>query len=205
MKKILSIMLCSATIAASAQISVSARANLLFRTDKPTWENLSNTIGDAYQDRGKNSAGYNVGLSTKINLPVTSLFLMPEIYYTTFKSEFTTPGNTTLEAKSNRVDVPVLLGFNVLGETASAFIGPVASYNLSSENQFNDFRENAVNNFTVGYQFGAQAQISKVILNARYEGAFTEDQREFFNSTTSETIRYDSRPSMFIIGLGYRF
>lgn len=198
-------MLCSATVAVSAQISVSARANLLFRTDKPTWENISNTVSDAYQSEGKNSAGYNFGLSTKINLPVTSLFLMPEIYYSTFKTEFTTPGNTTLEAKSNRVDVPVLLGLNLLGETASVFVGPVASYNLASEQQFDDFRENALNQFTVGYQFGAQVQLSKLILNARYEGAFSEDQREFISNNTGQTIRYDSRPSLFILGLGYRF
>ena len=203
--KILSIALLGATVFASAQVKLSGRANLLFKTDKPTWENISNTATGAYNDSGKNNAGFNFGLSAKVNLPL-SLFLMPEIYYTTLKSEFTEPiSNTTLEVKSNRVDVPVLLGYNVLGDTFGVFAGPVASYNLSTDNQFNDFKENAKNDFTVGYQFGAQVQLQKFIINGRYEGAFTNDQRDFVNNNTNQTIRYDSRPSMLILGLGYQF
>ncbi|MCW4451461.1 PorT family protein [Kaistella sp. BT6-1-3] len=203
--KILSIALLGATVFASAQVKLSGRANLLFKTDKPTWENISNTTTGAYNESGKNNAGFNFGLSAKVNLPL-SLFLMPEIYYTTLKSEFTEPiSKTTLEVKSNRVDVPVLLGYNVLGDTFGVFAGPVASYNLSTDNQFNDFKENAKNEFTVGYQFGAQVQLQKFIINGRYEGAFTDDQRDFINNNTNQTIRYDSRPSMLILGLGYQF
>ena len=203
--KILSIALLGATVFASAQVKLSGRANLLFKTDKPTWENISNTTTGAYNESGKNNAGFNFGLSAKVNLPL-SLFLMPEIYYTTLKSEFTEPiSNTTLEVKSNRVDVPVLLGYNVLGDTFGVFAGPVASYNLSTDNQFNDFKENATKDFTLGYQFGAQVQIQKLIINGRYEGAFTKDQRDFINNNTNETIRYDSRPSLFMVGLGYQF
>ena len=202
--KILSIALLGATVFASAQVKLSGRANLLFKTDKPTWENISNTATGVYNESGKNNAGFNFGLSAKVNLPL-SLFLMPEIYYTTLKSEFTEPiSNTTLEVKSNRVDVPVLLGYNVLGDTFGVFAGPVASYNLSTDNQFNDFKENAKNDFTVGYQFGAQVQLQKFIINGRYEGAFTDDQRDFINSS-DQVIRYDSRPSMLILGLGYQF
>ena len=205
MKKILSIILVGSTILASAQIKLAGKANLLFKTDKPTWENIKGTAVTAYNESGKNNVGFNVGLSAKINLPA-SLFLMPEIYYTTFKTEFDVPTmNTKLEAKSNRVDLPVLLGYNILGENLGIFVGPVASYNLSTDNQFNDFRENAANNFTVGYQFGAQVQLQKLIINGRYEGAFTKDQRDFINNNTNETIRYDSRPSLFIVGLGYQF
>ena len=109
--------------------------------------------------------------------------------------------------KSNRVDVPVLLGYNLLGDNLGVFLGPVASYNLASENQYDDFKENALNNFTVGYQFGAQAKIQKLIFNVRYEGAFTKDQREFINNNSGvdETIRYDTRPSLFMVGIGYQF
>ena len=203
MTKLFSIALLGATVFASAQVKVSGRANLLFKTDKPNWENISNTASGAYNESGKNNAGFNFGLSAKVNLPL-SLFLMPEIYYTTLKSEFTEPGGTTLEVKSNRVDVPVLLVYNVLGDMFGVFVGPVASYNLSTDNQFNDFRENAKNEFTVGYQFGTQVQLQKFIINGRYEGAFTDDQRDFINSS-NQVIRYDSRPSMLILGLGYQF
>lgn len=205
MKKILSIALFGASIMGSAQVKFAAKANLLFKTDSPSWENIKGSAVQAYNDSGKNSAGFNVGLSAKINLPA-SLFVMPEIYYTTFKTEFDVPASdVTLEAKSNRIDVPVLLGFRLLGDNLGVFAGPVASYNLSTDNQFKDFKENAAKEFTVGYQFGAQVQLQKLIVNARYEGAFTKDQRNFINNNTNETIRYDSRPSLFSVGLGYEF
>ena len=205
MKKALSIILVGGSLLATAQIKFAGKANLLFKTDKPTWENIKGSAVTAYNESGKNNVGFNVGLSAKINLPA-SLFLMPEIYYTTFKTELSVPAlGTTIEAKSNRVDVPVLLGYKILGDNLGLFVGPVASYNLSTDNQFNDFKENAKSEFTVGYQFGAQVQLQKLLINARYEGAFTEDQRNFINTTTNETIRYDSRPGLFIVGLGYEF
>ena len=204
MKKILSTVLVGASLLSTAQVSFAGKANLLFKTDSPSWQNIKNSAVSAYDQSGKNNVGFNVGLSAKIDLPA-SLFVMPEIYYTTFKNEFQVPEtSTTIEAKSNRVDVPVLLGYRLLGDNLGVFIGPVASYNLSSDNQYKDFKENALKDFTLGYQFGAQVQIQKLILNAKYEGAFTEDQREFINSTNNEVIRYDSRPSLFMVGIGYQ-
>lgn len=205
MTKIFSIVLLAASFSSFAQVKLSAKTNLLFKTDKPTWESIKGSAVTAYNESGKNNVGFNVGLSAKVNLPA-SLFLMPEIYYTTFKTDFEVPNtNTNIEVKSNRVDLPVLLGYNVLGDNLGLFIGPVASYNLSKDNQFNDFKENATKEFTLGYQFGAQVQIQKLIINGRYEGAFTKDQRDFINNNTNETIRYDSRPSLFMVGLGYQF
>lgn len=205
MTKIFSIVLLAASFSSFAQVKLSAKTNLLFKTDKPTWESIKGSAVSAYNESGKNNVGFNVGLSAKVNLPA-SLFLMPEIYYTTFKTDFEVPNtNTNIEVKSNRVDLPVLLGYNVLGDNLGLFIGPVASYNLSKDNQFNDFKENATKEFTLGYQFGAQVQIQKLIINGRYEGAFTKDQRDFINNNTNETIRYDSRPSLFMVGLGYQF
>ena len=202
---IFSIVLLAASFSSFAQVKLSAKTNILFKTDNPTWESIKGSAVTAYNESGKNNVGFNVGLSAKVNLPA-SLFLMPEIYYTTFKTDFEVPNtNTNIEVKSNRVDLPVLLGYNVLGDNLGLFIGPVASYNLSKDNQFNDFKENATKEFTLGYQFGAQVQIQKLIINGRYEGAFTKDQRDFINNNTNETIRYDSRPSLFMVGLGYQF
>lgn len=205
MNKFFSIVLIGASVLTSAQIKFAGKANLLFKTDSPSWENIKGSAVRAYNEAGKNNVGFNVGLSAKVNLPA-SFFLMPEIYYTTFKTEFDVPvSNVTLEAKSNRIDVPVLVGYKLLGDNLGVFIGPVASYNLSTDNQFADFKENATKDFTVGYQFGAQVQLQKLIVTAKYEGAFTEDQRDFINTNTNETIRYDSRPSLFMVGLGYEF
>jgi len=203
MKKVLSIALIGFSMLASAQISLAGKANLIFPTGSPSWKNIKGTVNDAIDGTGKNNAGFNVGLSLKVGLP-TSLFVMPELYYTHFKNEFTTE-NTTFDVKSNRIDMPVLVGYNVLGNMLGVFVGPVASYNLSTDNTYNDFKENAKNNFTVGYQFGAQLEIKKLIVNARYEGAFSKDERNFINKVSGSEIRYDNRPNLFMVGLGYKF
>ncbi|EJL73648.1 outer membrane beta-barrel protein [Chryseobacterium populi] len=205
MKKVFSIALIGFSLFASAQISMAAKANLIFPTGSPSWKNISNTASNAIDNKGKNNTGFNVGLSMKVNLPM-AFFVMPELYYTTFKNEFTDPvSNTTFDIKNNRIDLPVLVGHKVLGDMLGVFIGPVASYNLSKEDTFNDFKENARDNFTVGYQFGAQVEIKKFLINARYEGAFSKDERDFINKVSGETIRYDNRPNLFMVGIGYKF
>ncbi len=203
MKKILSIALIGFSMLATAQISLAGKANIIFPTGSPSWQNIKGTVNQAVEGEGKNNAGFNVGLSLKVGLP-TSFYLMPELYYTNFKNEFTAE-NTTFDVKSSRIDVPILLGYNILGNTLGVFVGPVASYNLAKEDTFNDFKENARDNFTVGYQFGAQVEISKLILNARYEGAFSKDSRNFINRVSGEEIRYDNRPNLFMVGVGYKF
>ncbi|WP_227587050.1 outer membrane beta-barrel protein [Chryseobacterium sp. MFBS3-17] len=203
--KILTAALVCTSVAATAQVSVSAKAHLLFPTDSPSWQNVTTVAEQAYETSGKSNVGFNAGLSVKINL-ISGLFVMPELYYTTFKNELTDPiSKTTVEAKSNRADLPVLVGFNVLGESLGIYAGPVASYNLSTDNQYDDFVENARNEFTVGYQLGVQFKIQKLIFSGRYEGSISEDQREFINETTNQTIRYDNRPGMFLAGIGYQF
>ena len=203
MKRILSIALIGLSMFASAQISLAGKANLIFPTGSPSWKNIKGTVNNAIDGEGKNNVGFNVGLSLKASLPA-SFFLMPELYYTNFKNEFTT-ANTTFDIKSSRIDLPVLVGHKVLGDMLGVFIGPVASYNLSKEDTFNDFKENARDNFTVGYQFGAQLEIKKLILNAKYEGAFSKDERKFISSVSGEEIRYDNRPNLFMVGVGYKF
>ena len=209
MKKILSVALIGLSVAASAQISLAGKANLIFPTGSPSWKNISNSATAAFENKGSNNVGFNAGLSVKVDLPL-AFFVMPEIYYTTFKNEFTDPvSNTTFDVKSNRIDVPVLVGHKVLGNTLGVFIGPVASYNLAKEDTYNDFVENAKNQFTVGYQFGAQLEIKSLLINARYEGALTKDQRDFVRrvggAQNTETIRYDNRANLFMVGVGYKF
>ena len=204
-KKILSTLFVTASLLSFSQVTFGVKANLLYRSDSPSWTSIKNGTPTVFNEKGKNSAGYNFGVSAKIDTPL-GIFVQPELYYTTFKNKFTDPlTNTTIEAKNNRVDLPVLVGYNVLGKMLGIYAGPVASYNLSTDNQWNDFKENATKNFTVGYQFGAQATISKLVLTARYEGAFSKDQREFIDNNTNTTVKYDSRPSLLIFGVGYNF
>ena len=208
MKKILSIVLLSSAVCASAQLSFAAKANVLIPTSSATWENLKTAVSQ----NGKNIIGFNAGLSMKVNLP-TAIFVMPEIYYTNFSNEFTVSNDmnnseTTIKAKTSRIDIPVLLGYNLLGNTLSAYVGPVGSFNLSKDENYDSFAQKVNSKeFTVGYQIGAQSEIKKLIISARYEGAFSKDQRKYVNAIagSNQEITYDNRSSLFLLGLGYKF
>ncbi len=205
MKKLISTIGVLASVFAYSQVTFGVRANALFTTSSASWENLKGTFNGAIDSKGDNTSGFNVGLAAKIGSPVGGWFVMPEIYYTSFKNKNTIDG-VELEAKNDRIDVPVLLGHNFLLGKLSAFVGPVASYNLSGDKSYEEFKVNAENEFTVGYQFGAQATLSKFVINARYEGAFSKDSRKVIDIATGDTVvRYDNRPSMFILGIGYNF
>ncbi len=212
MKKITSIALLSFSVIASAQISLAAKANVLIPTSSASWKNLKTAATDAVEEKGKNITGFNAGLSLKIDLP-TRLYLMPEIYYTNFSNEATVDNEIndeqiTIKAKSSRVDIPILVGINLLGDLLSAYAGPVGSFNLSKGENFGSFVQKVdAKEFTVGYQLGFQSEIKKVIISAKYEGAFSKDQRKFVNNVTgsSQEIDYDNRSSLFMLGLGYKF
>ena len=207
MKKLFIPVMLGAAAFAHAQVSLGVRANALFNTSSSRWSDISSTAQGALNNP-KDVAGFNVGLSAKIKLPIVSLFVMPEIYYTNFKSKATyveANGNSVeLSAKSNRLDIPVMVGFDVIGPL-SVFTGPVFSTNLSNNDTFQNFKEDTSKNFSVGYQFGANVKISKLIVNARYEGSFSKDQRKFINNVTGNGVNYDNRPSLFMVGLGYQF
>lgn len=208
MKKILSIVLLSSAVCASAQLSFAAKANVLIPTSSATWQNLKTAVSQ----NGKNIVGFNAGLSMKVDLP-TAFYVMPEIYYTNFSNEFTVANDinnaeTTIKAKTSRIDIPVLLGYNLLGNTLSAYVGPVASFNLAKDENYDSFSQKVNSKeFSVGYQIGVQSEISKLILSAKYEGAFSSDQRKFINTVagSSQEINYDNRSSVFMLGLGYKF
>lgn len=205
MNKFFCTLITLSSLFANAQILVSAKANLLFPTDAPTWSNVSGTALQAYETNGKTNIGFNVGLSLKVNL-IKELFVMPELYFTTLNNKHTDPfSNTTITAKTNRADLPILVGYDIWKDNLGVFAGPVASYNLNTEKKYNDFVENAKNKFTLGYQFGVQLKIRNLIFSGRYEDSFTDDQRDFINDVTNQTIRYDDRSAMFLAGVGYAF
>ena len=199
MKKISSMALLGLSLMGFSQVKVGVKANVLLNTSSSEWSEIRRSILD-YTDSGSKSTGFNVGVSAKIDIPSTSLFIMPEIYYTSFNNSFTERRTkTTLKAKTDRIDVPVLVGVNLISDDLGA------SYNLAKENTWNNFKEKAGNKFTVGYQVGAEARLSNFIINARYEGSFSKDQRDFINNNISETVRYDNRPSFVVLGVGYEF
>lgn len=155
----------------------------------------------------ENRAGYHAGIFYKINLG--GLFIQPELLYTELNTEFTgtttSAGTNVLNYEFSKIDVPILVGLDILGPL-NIQAGPSFQYILDSgfEDINIDF-EDPQNSFTVGYQLGAGITLGQLALGVRYEGAFQDNT--IVSKTDVEDIgfRVDSRPSQWILSLSYSF
>ncbi len=193
------------TISVFSQLEFGIKGNALYATSgELTFKNLNNDVSDIIDNKGEGFKGYNVGAFVKIGIGKV-LFIMPEAYYTTFKDEYVLPDNTTVVSiKSNRADIPLSLGLN-LTKYFEIYGGAMGSYYLPTENQWDDFKENAQSEMTFGYQVGLTVNLlSSIKISLRYEGPFDEKQTSFINDTTNETINFDQRISFLHVGVGLK-
>lgn len=73
-KKTISTVLVSASLMSFAQVNFGVKANLLYRSDSPSWTSIKNGTTTVFNEKGENSAGYNFGVSAKIDTPLVFLY-----------------------------------------------------------------------------------------------------------------------------------
>lgn len=163
--------------------------------------------GDVYSlVTGENVTGYQVGFQTRINIAM--IFIQPEIYFN--------DGGGTLEQVVNggvrevynvnfqRIDVPVLVGVK-LGP-ARINLGPVGSY-VIKESITGDVAnldpgyKIFTNSMTWGFQVGVGLDLSKISLDARYEGSLSS----LGDAVTvgGQEFALDARPTQWVFSLGF--
>ena len=149
--------------------------------------------------------GYHVGIQTRINLAI--FMIQPELYFNAgggTVDQVVDGDITPLDVKFNRIDLPLLLGVN-LGP-ARINVGPVGSFVISETTDLTEIEpefELFTSALTWGFQAGLGLNISKLSIDARYEGSLSA-LGETFSVAGSEFI-LDARPSQWIISLGYWF
>lgn len=155
---------------------------------------------------GKSVVGYHVGLQTRVNIAM--IFIQPELYFN--------DGGGTLERVVNggvdevfnvdfqRIDLPLLVGVK-LGP-ARINIGPVGSY-VVNESISGDV-QNLDPDYTIftksmtwGFQAGLGVDLSKISIDARYEGSLSK----LGDAVTvgGQNFALDARPSQWVISLGF--
>ncbi|WP_417887429.1 porin family protein [Zunongwangia sp.] len=141
---------------------------------------------------GENKAGYHFGVFAKYQ--ISSIFLQPELSYTKLTTDY-----GPFEYEMDKIDLPVLLGVEILGPL-NVKAGPSFQYITNNDSNNDNFRIGDVDkDITVGYQLGVGVQLGKLGIDARYEGAFTDNTA--FVETTQENFNLDSRPSQWILSL----
>ena len=192
---VLSIALLSTVFYMNAQSGFGVKGGLSYNSNGK----ISDDTNTFIENEGKGKSGYNVGIYGKVDLG--PIYLRPELVYTKTTSEYSLNTGGTEDYKIARLDMPVLVGLNLIGPL-SIFAGPAFQYTL--ENDFNGIKyENIDNEFTVGFNFGAGVELGRLGLDVRYERGFNKNEATFIENTTT-SYRLDSRPEQFILSLSYR-
>ncbi len=155
---------------------------------------------------GDGVMGYHVGLQTRIK--VAMILIQPEVYFNagggTLEQVVDNGATTVLDVKFSRIDVPLLVGVKFGPIRINA--GPVGSYVLSETTDLTEIQPDYTlftNSMTWGFQAGLGVGLSKLSIDARYEGSLSELGETL--SIGGSEFALDARPSQWIISLGYWF
>ncbi|MCU0449991.1 MAG: PorT family protein [Bernardetiaceae bacterium] len=130
-----------------------------------------NNLGQAVENVVPGDARVSFQVGGFARLRIKSLFIQPELYYTSIGSQAIFQSGSLSQAQEfsrnfnlNRFDVPVLVGLQ-LGERFRIGAGPVFSALASRSTSINE----KVNSSTLGFQAGAGLDLGKLNIDFRYE------------------------------------
>jgi hypothetical protein len=152
---------------------------------------------------GDGVMGYHVGIQTRIKLAM--LVIQPELYFNagggTVEQIVENGATEILNVNFSRIDLPLLVGVK-LGP-ARINVGPVGSYVLKEESDLSQIQPDYTlftNSMTWGFQAGIGIDVSKISLDARYEGSLSKLGETLSIGGSDFTL--DARPAQWIISLG---
>ena len=155
---------------------------------------------------GESVMGYHVGLQTQINIAM--LVIKPELYFNagggTVEQVVDNGATELLNVKFSRIDVPILAGVKLGPVRINA--GPVGSFVISETTDLTQIQpdfELFTSAMTWGFQAGLGLDVSKLSIDARYEGSLSKLGDTF--SVGNSDFPLDARPSQWIISVGFWF
>jgi len=152
------------TTFASAQntkLDLGIKAGVNYGTLPSNMEELSDEAG---------KMGFNIGAFARIG---NTFYFQPEVNFSTFKSEYTF-SSEKYQPKFNQIDVPLMVGYNILGNDGFKFrvsVGPDLTYTLNTPDAP---PANAYQDFNVGTVLNAGVDIGLFTIDARYNRGLTE-------------------------------
>lgn len=199
MKKLLTVAGLLIGLLAYSQIDFGVKAGLNFASVG----DMKIYMEDVYLTKEDSDAktGFHLGAWSRIAIPVIGLYVQPELNYTHLKTEYGDNADYTL----NKLDIPVLAGKKILG-VGRIFVGPSFQYLLDDDLDVDDFRSVDSDDFTIGIQFGAGAQLGKLGVDLRYDTGLNDTESTFIQNIAGieNQIKVDSRPSQVILGVSYK-
>jgi len=163
---------------------------------------IKQNASNGQYDSGEGVFGLHAGVFTRFS--GSMFYVQPEVLFsaTGSKVTFSSNNNTTKEIreyKYNKIDVPVMFGIRLGAVRFQA--GPVASLILKADVKSGDTTDDVKENYKdtrIGYQAGIGFDISRLILDVKYEGSLGEYTNNIAGQPT------DQRTSAILLSLGFK-
>ncbi|MFZ4796864.1 MAG: porin family protein [Bacteroidia bacterium] len=173
---------------------------------------LTNTqiIGADFKnfDIPSSTNGLLIGAFARVSL--VSFYFQPEICFRNLSFNVYSSGNTSPSSattKLNYIDVPVMFGKKIL-KIFNISAGPnfqfLVNQDLSASNASSLDKGN-YNNFVLGVQLGAGAEIWKLCFDFRYDFSINSIGNAASVVNNSQNVDFSSRASMLQFTVGYKF
>lgn len=159
---------------------------------------------------GSSHFGFHVGGFARVT--VKNLFFQPEILFNTRGHDYTVydiDGNLerVLNDRFTTLDLPLIVGYRFSSLRFQA--GAIGSMTLTNSNDLiNYFQEqedlvSTLQGFNWGWQAGLGLDISKFMIDIKYEGNFQRIGNDI--TIDGQTYNFDGRANRFIVTFGYIF
>jgi hypothetical protein len=177
---------------------VSSSAVQVSQTFPVAGTNIKYTDGDKV-------LGWHAGLFGRVG--ISSLYVQPEILIAQSGGGINIDSAGTItkgELKFSNLSVPVMVGYK-FGEVLRVNAGPVLNI-LLSNNVKGDIRnwQQTYKSGTIGFQAGVGLDISKLLIDLKYEGSLSKLGDQITIPGTTQSFDTDTRTSQIIVSIGYR-
>lgn len=154
--------------------------------------------------------GFHVGGFARVT--VKDFFFQPEVLFNTRGHDYTIydlDGNLerVAEDRFTTLDLPLIVGYKFSSLRFQA--GPVGSMTLTNSNELVEYFQeqedlvSTLQGFNWGWQAGLGLDISKFMIDIKYEGNFQRVGNDI--TIDGNTYNFDGRTNRFIVTFGYSF
>ncbi len=182
----------------NAQSSWGVKGSLLFNSNGELMDEAEKII----DSKGKGESGFNVGFYGKLDLG--PIYLRPELVYSQASSEYTVDPvvGITESYKMSSVDLPVLVGIQVIGPL-NFVVGP--AFKFITSNKINGFEYDKIENgVTLGLNIGVSANFGRFGFDVIYDRGINANEADFIGNKSVNNFTLDTRQQQIKVGVSYR-
>ncbi|MFI3333301.1 MAG: outer membrane beta-barrel protein [Rikenellaceae bacterium] len=156
----------------------------------------------ANNNLSKSQCGYQLGVMAGLDLPIVEL--TAEVLWVNSKMEFSSDNSTYI--KSNSVELPILASVPILGPLRVKAGPSFLLYNDAKLTYPSGSESIDRVKSTLGYVVGLGLNFTRVTIDLRYNGQFTEKETLFSAiNINNEPSKYDIAAHNVSLSVGYRF